>query len=36
MATCGTLGGMYARRWLQQNGPAGLTESTGTTEGEFE
>lgn len=22
MATCGTLGGMFARKWLQQNGPA--------------
>ena len=36
MATCGTLGGMYARRWLRENEPAGFTESTGTTEGEFE
>ena len=36
MATCGTLGGMYARRWLRQNGPVGFTEFTGTTEGEFE
>lgn len=36
MATCGTLGGMYARRWLRENGPAGFTEFTGTTEGEFE
>ena len=22
MATCGMLGGMFARKWLQQNGPA--------------
>jgi hypothetical protein len=22
MATCGTLGGMFARKWMQQNGPA--------------
>jgi hypothetical protein len=39
MATCGTLGGMYARRWLRQNdsaAPASATGLSGSNEREFE
>ena len=39
MATCGTLGGLYARRWLRQNdsaAPASATGLSGSTEREFE
>ena len=39
MATCGTLGGMYARRWLRQNDsatPASATGLSGSNEREFE